>query len=94
MSDTTINSTPTLEVISTVNGVQQAMDTAQFTLYQPNLNIALGPVVPTTVSVGVYQYTLPLGTLKLPGTWVGVWYLQYGQQSAQVSKPFSVGAWE
>lgn len=91
MSDTSVNSTPTLQVVTTFNGVQTTMDTCTVTLLNPNLVAALGPVVPTQVTAGLYQFTLPLGTLTLPGVWSEVWYAQKNAQSNQVTKTFSVG---
>lgn len=91
MADVTINSTRTLQMVATFNGVATTMDTASFTLYNPNLAPVIGPVGPQNVSTGVYQYALPIGTLTLPGTWTHTWYIQRGTQSLQMSSTFSVG---
>lgn len=91
MADIIINSTRTLQMVSTFNGVNTVMDTAQFTLFDPNLVPLVGPIVPTSVSTGVYQYAIPLGMLSVPGNWTATWYIQHGLQSLQQPYVFSVG---
>lgn len=92
MADTTINTTPTLAATTTFNGVTTTMDTAQLTVLNPNLVTKVGPVAVTAISTGLYQFTLPLGTLTTPGNWSGIWYFQRGQQSLQVTQVVVVGS--
>lgn len=91
MADVTINSTKTLQMVATFNGIATTMDTCQFTLYNPNLAPVIGPLIPLNVSAGVYQYSIPIGILTIPGNWVGVWYVQRLTDSLQQSQVFSVG---
>lgn len=91
MADIIINSTRTLQMVSYFDGIPTTMDTASFTLYNPNLTPVVGPLAPTNVSQGVYQYAIPVGMLTLPGTWVATWYIQRLQQAEQQSFTFSVG---
>lgn len=89
--DTYINTTPTLQVTATLQGVATTMDTCQVTILNPNLAVAVGPVALTALSTGFYQYTLPLGTLTEPGNWSAIWYTQHLQQSAQETQIIRVG---
>lgn len=91
MADIIINSTRTLQMVATFNGVATTMDTAQFTLLDPNLVPLVGPIAATNVSTGVYQYAIPLGMLSIPGNWTATWYIQRGVQSLQQPQVFSVG---
>lgn len=91
MADMTVNSTRTLQMLATFNGVATTMDTASFTLFNPNQLPVIGPVGVASVSTGVYQYALPIGLITLPGTWVQTWYVQRGTQSFQSSAQFTVG---
>lgn len=92
MADTTVNSTPTLSATTTFNGVVTSMDTAQLTLLNPNLATVVGPIGLTALSTGFYQFTLPLGTLTVPGNWSSIWYFQRGQQSNQITQVIVVGS--
>lgn len=89
--DVSLLSTPTLTGTTLLNGVLTTMDTVQLTILDPNQRVVIGPVVPTAITTGTYQFTVPLGTLKLPGKWVSVWYGQSGQQANQEAKVFTVG---
>lgn len=91
MADISVNSTGILQMVTTFNAVVTTMDTASFILYNPNLTPVVGPIAPTLVSTGVYQYALPIGTLTLPGTWTHTWYIQRGAESLQDSFTFTVG---
>lgn len=91
MADIIINSTRTLQMVATLNGVTTTMDTCQFTLLNPNLVPVVGPLAATSVSTGVYQYAIPIGMLTIPGNWMQTWYIQKGASSLQQSSVFSVG---
>jgi hypothetical protein len=91
MPDTTIYSTRVLQAIAQDNTVNTTMDTCQFTLYNPNLAPVVGPLALVAVSTGIYQYTIPVGLLDLPGTWATVWYTQYSVTALHSTFTFTVG---
>jgi hypothetical protein len=91
LPDTSLYSTPTLQAVTYLSNVVTTMDTVTVTILTPNLIPIIGPIAPSQISTGVYQYTLPPGTLSLPGKWSSVWFGQKGQLTNQETKVFTVG---
>lgn len=90
MADTTVHSTPVLQAVAAVGGIQTTMQTCEFTLLNPNLTPVVGPIGITPLSTGVYQYAVPTGLLNLPGVWTSVWYVQNSGSALQTTSTFTV----
>jgi hypothetical protein len=93
-ADWNVNSTPYVTINAVLQGVRQTMDTCIVTVLNPNLVPVIGPVTPSQISTGVYQYTLPVGLVKLIGRWSAVFYYSKGTLTNEIVETFLVGTGE
>ena len=89
--DLLVGTSRTCQTIATYGGVATVMDTAQFTLLNPNLTPVIGPLAALSVSTGVYQVAVGPGIFNVPGLWSQVWYVQRSGQSTVSTAPINVG---